>query len=119
MAKPPVKRATQRKAPTQRDFKHTWFVREWMLQAKKKQADLMKELGWARSKASTVWNGQQYTQAIIDDLAPWLQARPYELLMHPADAFALRQLRESAVRIASVKEPEPEADRQQALRRAG
>lgn len=86
---------------TQRDFKHTWFIQEWMQQAQKIQADMSKDLGWSKGKMSAVWHGQQYTQELIDELAPWLHARPYELLMHPDDAMAIRRLREDAVRIAS------------------
>jgi transcriptional regulator with XRE-family HTH domain len=85
----------------QSDFQHTWYLREWMNLAGKRQADLIREIGWSRAKASDVWNGQQYTQLMIDQVAPWLHARPYELLMHPEEAMALRRLREDAARIVS------------------
>lgn len=89
----------KRSAKTQRDFKHTWYLQEWMQQAGKIQADLQKELGWSRGKAHDVWHGQQYTQDIIDAVAPWLNARPYELLMTPELAMSFRNLREDAARI--------------------
>lgn len=66
----------KRSAKTQRDFKHTWYLQEWMQQAGKIQADLQKELGWSRGKAHDVWHGQQYTQDIIDAVAPWPFAPP-------------------------------------------
>lgn len=99
----------KKKPPTQRDFGHTWFLKEWMEQSDppKRQADLVRDLDWARAKASDIYNGdQQYTQALIDQLAPWLHARPWELLMHPAEAMAIRRLRESAAVIVSA-EPKP------------
>lgn len=86
---------------SQADFTHTWYLQEWMALAGKRQADLIKEIGWSRAKASDVWNGQQYTQQMIDEVSPWLHARPYELLMHPDEAMALRRLREDAARIVS------------------
>lgn len=86
----------------QRAFAHTWFIREWMEQAGYKQADMQRQFGWSKAKASDVFNGQRYNQALIDDLAPWLNARPYELLMHPHDAMAFRRLRQDVVRLAAA-----------------
>jgi transcriptional regulator with XRE-family HTH domain len=96
-----------KRATSQDDFKHTWFLQEWMALYGKKQSALTNELGWSKAKASDVWNGQQYTQAIIDELAPWLNVKPHELLMHPEDAMALRGLRQTAAVIArQAEEPE-------------
>jgi len=97
-----VKR-TKRAAPTQADFKHTWYPQEWMKQSQppKKQADLMRDLGWSKAKASGVYNGQQYTQQIIDELAPYLNTKPFELLMHPDDAMAYRRIKQDSARIAT------------------
>jgi hypothetical protein len=96
----------KRSAKTQTDFKHTWYLREWMAQSvpPKKQADLQKELGWSKAKAHDVWHGQQYTQAIIDEVAPWLNVKPFELLLSPAAAMAIRGYRESAAQLASSAE---------------
>jgi len=93
----------KRSAKTQDDFGHTWFLREWMEQSDppKIQADLQKQLGWSKAKAHDVWHGQQYTQALIDEVAPWLNARPFELLLHPDQAMAIRRLRDNAARIVS------------------
>lgn len=94
---------SKRQAPTQRDFKHTWYVREWLEQAGKIQADLMRDLNWSKAKASGVWNGQQYTQSLVDELAPYLNVRPFELLLPPQEAFSIRNMREAAVRLAAER----------------
>ena len=72
-----------------------------MMMHGKIQADLQKELGWSKAKAHAVWHGQQYTQALIEELAPWLNTQPYELLLAPEDAMAIRGMRKDAIRIAS------------------
>lgn len=88
-------------APTQKDFAHTWYLQEWMKMHGKKQADLQKELDWSKAKANAVWHGQQYTQSLVEELSPWLNVRPYELLLHPDDAMAIRRMRADAARIVS------------------
>lgn len=88
---------------TQRDFSHTWFLREWAELVGFTQADAQRVLGWSKAKASDIWNGQQYTQSIIDELAPELRARPYELLMHPEEAHLIRRLRDTSPRLATSK----------------
>lgn len=92
-----------KRRPVQKNFKHTWFLREWMAQSSppKIQADFVKDLGWSKAKANDVYHGQQYTQALIDELAPWLNVRAWELLMHPEDAMAIRRLRDAAARIVA------------------
>jgi hypothetical protein len=103
----------KRSAKTQGDFKHTWYLREWMEQSDppKRQADLQKQLGWSKAKAHDVWHGQQYTQALIDEIAPWLNVRSFELLLPPDVAMAIRRVRADAARIvhdsAAVNTDEP------------
>ena len=73
----------------------------------KSQADAVRELGWPKATASDLWNGnQRYTQDYVDEVSTWFRIRPYELLMHPADAMALRHLRETAARIAVINPTE-------------
>lgn len=86
---------------TQRDFAHTWFIREWADLAGFTQADAQRLLGWSKAKASDVWNGQQYNQSLVDELFPVLNARPYELLMHPEEAMALRRIKDQSARLAT------------------
>lgn len=93
----------KRSAKTQRDFKHTWYLREWLQQSDPplSQADMQRGMSWSKAKAHDVWHGQQYTQAMVDELSSWLNVRPFELLLPPAEAMAIRRMRESAVTIAS------------------
>lgn len=91
----------KRSQKTQADFRHTWFLQEWASASGLKQADVARAAGWSKATGSDIWNGQQYTQSIIDVVAPILNARPYELLMHPEEAFAIRRMREDAARIAA------------------
>jgi hypothetical protein len=93
MARP---QGTQLKSTT------TWYLREWMTALEKIQADLTKELDWPKAKANRVFNGQQrYNEDLVLELAAWLNLRPYELLLPPKQAMAIRRLRDDAVRIAS------------------
>lgn len=94
----------KRSAKTQRDFKHTWYLREWLQQSDPPltQADMQRGMNWSKAKAHDVWHGQQYTQALVDEVCAWLPTiRPFELLLAPEEAIAIRQMRESAVKIAS------------------
>lgn len=78
-----------------------WHLQEWMAYAKKRQAHLVSDLGWSRRRASEVFNGDQpYKRETVNELSDWLQIEPFELLLPPEEAIALRQLRSSALRIA-------------------
>lgn len=77
-----------------------------MKHEKKRQAALVNELGWNKSKANLVWHGkQQYTRATVNEVAAWLDIQPYELLMLPSDALQLRQFRQAALAIAAGQQP--------------
>ena len=78
-----------------------WYLKEWMHHFGKRQADLIRELGWSRNKASLVWNGQDYRRDIVNELSAWLSLAPYELLMRPGDALALRGLRDYTLSLAA------------------
>lgn len=105
---------------TQRDFRHTWYAREWLTYFGKTQADLIRDLDYSRAKASDIWNGQPYRQELVDDLAPYLNLEPYEMLLSPDQAMALRQYRASAVVLArGVDEAKLPASVQPIRRKAG
>ena len=66
------------------------------------QAYMMKEAGWSKTTASLLYNCQQdFNPKLIAQAARALKIRPFELLMHPEEAMALRRLRESALSIAA------------------
>jgi plasmid maintenance system antidote protein VapI len=92
-----------RRVSTQPD----WYLQEWMARFDKKQAALINELGWTRNKANKIWHGRQpYRREIVNEIATWLGIKPFEMLMSPREALALRQLRETAALI--VAEPSNE-----------
>lgn len=88
--------------------KDDWYLKEWLAHFGKIQASLINELGWDKAKASFVWNGKQpYRRSLVNEIAAWLGIKPFELLMPPRDALALRRLRETAVQIAAEEEGRP------------
>ena len=102
-----------------------WHLQEWMGSLGKIQADFVKELGWSKDKANKVWHGdQKYNRDILNEVSLWLNLRPYELLMAPDEAMALRRLRESAATIAATAqipdhEPTNELDLAARRKRSG
>lgn len=80
---------------------HDWFLAEWLTTLRMKQARLMEIADWDKRKTSELVNGKQrYNRDIINEAAAALNLQPYELLMHPDEAMAIRRMRESALRIA-------------------
>ncbi len=95
-------------APSPELLSHRWYLPEWAKLKKKRQADAQRELGWPKSSASERWNGKQrYTQDLVDEVARWLKIEPYELLMSPAEAQALKRLRQTAQEIVQGQPAEP------------
>lgn len=75
------------------DTPATWFIQEWMDLFKKRQADLVNDLGWPKGKAFKVWHRtQRYNEEIVNEIADWLHVRPYELLMPPKQALQMRAI---------------------------
>lgn len=92
------------------ELHHRWYAPEWAAHFGKKQADAQRDLGWSRSTASGLWNlSQKYTQERVDEVALWLGIAPYELLMPPPEALALRRLRETAFAITGGLSPQADA----------
>lgn len=88
------------------------YIREWMESVGLKQADLVKKLGWSKAKANSVWHGdQRYNEDMLNEVSLLVNARPRELLMHPADAHAERRLRATLREIAGgAQAPAAEAE---------
>lgn len=83
--------------------RHDWYLVAWCEMHGKKQTDLVAELDWNPSKASLFWNGaQRYHRDDVNAVAEFLGIQPYELLMHPEEANAIKRLRISARQIAAA-----------------
>lgn len=88
---------------------HDWYLAEWLTTLGKKQADIVRDLDWNKARVSLMLRGKQpYDRDSVNELAAYLNIKPHELLMHPADAMALRNLRNEAVKIAHSAEEEVE-----------
>ncbi len=85
-----------------------WFLADWAKALGKRQVDFVNDLNWNKARASLLWNGKQgYTREIINEVAQYLGLRPYELLLPPAEAMAIRGMRDAALQIAGDMMPPP------------
>lgn len=83
---------------------HDWYLRAWLETQKMRQIDLVERTGWGKSKVSELVNGVwHYNREIINTVAKALRIEPFELLMHPDEAMAIRRLRDNALRIAAER----------------
>ena len=81
-----------------------WYLKEWLAALGKKQADVVRDLDWNKARVSLMMRGKQpYDRDSLNELAEYLEIRPYELLMHPADALALHAFRENAIKLARAE----------------
>jgi hypothetical protein len=99
---------------------YDWYLQDWMNLYGKVQFSLVTELGWQRATANKVWHGQQpYKRDMVNEVAAWLQVKPYELLMHPEDAMAIRRTREAAALVVANNRPDAPALSAVAKKRTG
>lgn len=76
----------------------------------KRQADIVADLEWNPAKISLMLRGkQQYNRDAVNELSAYLNLQPFELLMHPEDAMALRRMRAAALAIVADAEPAEES----------
>lgn len=79
-----------------------WFLPEWMKTLDVRPVDLVRETGMGKATISDIVNGRtDYYRAIVNEMARVLRVEPFELLMPPEEAFALRRLRATALSIAA------------------
>ncbi|AJP72285.1 helix-turn-helix domain-containing protein [Sphingomonas hengshuiensis] len=79
-----------------------WFLREWIADKKMRQKDLLDRTQWQKSKLSKLVNGgSNYTRETLNALAVALGIEPYELLMRPERARAIREFEYSAYKLAA------------------
>lgn len=82
---------------------HDWYLGEWLKSLRKSQADLVRATDYPKAKVSDLVTGKQrYNRDVLNDVARALNLQPYELLMHPADANALKQMRVAAKEMVQV-----------------
>lgn len=87
---------------------HDWYLREWFASLGMKQRDLVTKLDYQPAAAHALWHSvQRYRRDHIAEISALLNIQPYELLMPPEEAMALRRLRSV---IAEVAKAEPNAD---------
>lgn len=87
-----------------------WYLPEWMEAAGLKERgaqERMRELtGWSKATMSQLYNGHQdFSPKVLAEAALALNCSPYELLMHPDTAMAIRRLRQDALRIVEDSRP--------------
>lgn len=94
-----------------------WFLTDWLKTLKVSQAELGRLTDYPKAKVSDLVTGKQrYNRDIMNDIANALNIKPSELLMHPADAMALRRMRQLAEQMVTpefggVARGEPEETR--------
>lgn len=102
-----------------------WYVNEWLATLKMSQADLGRATGWGKARVSEICSGKtNYYREIVNEIARAMNIHPFELLLHPDDAMAIRRLSQDAVHIAADRRavfnpPEPETSRLEPKRKTG
>ena len=88
--------------------RHDWYFNQWLEHVGKTQADVSNDLGWNKSKPSLFAAGsQRYHRDDVNALAAYLNVEPFELLIPPDRAMALRQYRASAEKIVTLAAETP------------
>ena len=74
-----------------------WFLKEWMADAGLRPIDLARKLDMPKQTFNGIYNGPTgYYRDIVNPIAAALGIEPYELLMPPAKARAIRNIIEAA-----------------------
>lgn len=80
-----------------------WYLREWFATMGLKQRDLVTKLDYQPAAAHALWHSvQRYRRDHIADISALLNIQPYELLMPPEEAMALRRLRSAIAEVAAA-----------------
>lgn len=92
--------------------RHDWYLAQWLRYYGKSQADMARDTGWNKAKVSLTASGKQaYSRDDVNEAAEYLNIRPYELLMHPDDAMAMRQFRKDLQVVAQRSEAMERAEK--------
>ena len=92
-----------------------WYIAAWLASLGMTQSELQRRAGWSKRKASNLVSGAQpFNRHSLNEAARATNLFPYELLMHPEEANAIRRMRASAVAIAAESHssfaPAPDPD---------
>lgn len=99
---------------------HDWYLRDWCDQLGIKQSHLAQKTDWSKGRTWYIWHGEtQYTREIVDAVARALSVEPYELFMPPAEALAIRRLRETARVIVAEDRERASAKKKPAKAKSG
>mgnify|MGYP007083506598 FL=1 len=99
---------------------HGWHLQEWFAATNHVQNDLVLQLGFHKNTAHKLFHGlQPYRRDYVEQIAAFLNIRPFELLMLPEDAMAVRRLREAVQAVASpgAEALSPPTQKEQSRRR--
>lgn len=78
-----------------------WYLREWMDMLGVRQVDMIALTDWSKASMSQLYNNKQdYSPELVNVAAKALNVEPFELLMKPERAMALRRQLESALVLA-------------------
>ena len=81
----------------------SWYLREWMDHLGVKQRDMVERAGWSKATASQLYTGvQDYSPKIVMQASSALNVAPFELMMPPEQAMAIRQFKASAEKIVTI-----------------
>jgi transcriptional regulator with XRE-family HTH domain len=90
-----------------------WYLREWMAvtgpnagKGGLKQSELIAITDWSKATMSQLYNGSQdLNSKYLREAAEALGVKPFELLMPPEQAFAIRSFRKEALRVVETGKP--------------
>lgn len=86
--------------------RHDWYLQEWFGVAGLKQFDMVTKLDYPRGTAHKLWHGlQAYRRDNVEEISSLLNIAPWELLMPPEEAMALRRLRATIAEVARAENP--------------
>lgn len=97
-----------------------WYLQEWFAALGLIQRDLVTKLDYPTATANALWHGvQRYRRDHIQEVSALLNIRPYELLMPPEEAFAMRRLKAAIAEVTRPEGAEPIAAEAPLSRRTG
>lgn len=80
-----------------------WYLREWMNTLGVNQAEMIRRTSWSKATASQLYNNvQDYSPKIVNEAAKALSVEPFELLMKPERAMALRRFQDQALQVVEA-----------------